>query len=194
MNKIGIVAAVISRVFDPFILFFLLMLLGAVRGGVYGYDLFELMMLVVFGMIVPPMVILFWAVRAKKVSNWDISIRRQRVYAFCIFSLFLLFDGLIVKSFHVEEISQLFSLFISAFIGIFCITLFWKISGHVTTLALTIGIIMHWYGSSYWPLLLIIPLLSWSRVRLRRHTVMQTIGGGIYGLIASSFAGAIGML
>ena len=188
------IAHVASRIFDPFIVFFFLLIMASVRGGATGMNLVSTVVVLVGGMIVPPMLLLFWAVRTKKVSNWDISDRRQRVWAFLLFFLFLFFDVFIIKALHNEALSQLFILFIVSFIGTFCITLFWKISGHVSTLALVIGMILHWYGFSWWPLLLLLPFLSWSRVVLKRHTVAQTIGGSIYGLLVTYIASSIGFV
>ena len=62
------------------------------------------------------------------------------------------------------------------------ITSRWKISVHAATAA----------AATTWssllletplPALLIVPLVAWSRVRLRRHTVLQTVAGGVLGFV-----------
>lgn len=194
MNTKLFIAQVTSRILDPFIVFFSLMIMAASQGGATGLNLLYILSMIVIGIIVPPMFLLLWAVRTKKVSNWDISNRSQRVWAFMILFLFLFIDVFIIKTFHNEELSRLFTVCIVSFIGTFCITLFWKISGHASTLALAIGMILHWYGFLWWPLLLLLPFISWSRVVLKRHTVAQTIGGSMYGLLVAYIASSIGFV
>lgn len=185
-------ATSISRILDPFIVFFSLMVMAILRGGATGINLVSTICILGIGIIVPPMLLLLWAVRTKKVTNWDISNRSQRVWAFLILFLFLFVDVFIIKTIHNEELSRLFMVSFISFIGTFAITLFWKISGHASTLALAIGMILHWYGFLWWPLLVLLPLMSWSRVILHRHTIAQTIGGSIYGLLVVYIATLIG--
>jgi hypothetical protein len=194
MNKKPMVARVISRILDPFIVFFFLMIMATLHGEASGKDFIPTLFVIVVGILVPPMLLLLWAVRTKKVSNWDVSNRRQRVWVFLILFLFLFLDVFIIKSLHNHVLSQLYIMFLISFIGMFLITLFWKISGHLSTLAITIGIVLHWYGFSWWPLLVLLPLLSWSRVVLQRHTTAQTIGGSVYGLLVTYIASLLGFV
>lgn len=192
MNGRLLSARIISRMFDPFIVFFSLITIATVRGGTLGTDLVSAVGVIIVGMLLPPLLLLFWAVRTKKVSNWDISDRKQRVWAFLILFLFLILDAWIISTFHNSVLSQLFTVSIVSFIGTFLITLFWKISGHLSTLAFAIGMILHWYGFMWWPLLFLLPILCWSRVVLQRHTVAQTIAGSVYGLLVTYIAASIG--
>ncbi len=174
-------AKIISRMLDPFIVFFSLMIMASLQGGASGKDLLFTLFVIVVGILVPPMSLLLWAVRTKKVTNWDVSNRKQRVWVFLIFFFFLFIDMFIINLLHNEELSNLFIFVIISFIGTFAITLFWKISGHLSTLASGISMILHWYGWNWWPILLFLPILAWSRVVLKRHTLAQTIGGILYG-------------
>jgi membrane-associated phospholipid phosphatase len=60
------------------------------------------------------------------------------------------------------------------------ITLHWKISVHCATAAGVATVLWMFLGASL-PLLLGVPLIAWSRVRLRRHTLAQTIAGSVLG-------------
>jgi membrane-associated phospholipid phosphatase len=64
---------------------------------------------------------------------------------------------------------------------IYIITLYWKISVHCATAAGVTTVIWMLLGTSL-PLLLVVPVLAWSRVRLRRHTLCQTIAGSVLGV------------
>ncbi len=187
-------ATIISRLLDPFLVFFSLMIMASLQGGASGKELLSTLFVIVVGILVPPVSLLLWAVRTKKVTNWDVSNRRQRVWVFLIFSLFLFIDMFIIKSLHNEELLRFFIVCLVSFVGTFFITLFWKISGHLSTLAIAIGMILHWYGFLWLPLLLLLPILCWSRVILKRHTLAQTIGGSIYGLLVVYIAATMGFV
>ena len=67
------------------------------------------------------------------------------------------------------------------------ITFFWKISAHLAANSFVIAVIMFSAiggsafggGWQWWPLLLILPVVAWARVVRKKHTVMQTIIGGV---------------
>ena len=66
---------------------------------------------------------------------------------------------------------QTFLTVLISFAGFSLITFFWKISGHAFINALVTGYIIQWFGWSWWPVLLIVPLVSWSRVVRKDHTL-----------------------
>ena len=61
------------------------------------------------------------------------------------------------------------------------ITLRWKISGHCTSAAGLAFLTVALYGENVIPLTLIVPIIAWSRIRLRRHTIPQTLAGSFLG-------------
>jgi membrane-associated phospholipid phosphatase len=63
---------------------------------------------------------------------------------------------------------------------IFGITLWWKISVHSAAAAGVATLIWSLIGATL-PLLAGVVIIAWSRVRLRRHTVAQTIAGAALG-------------
>lgn len=176
-------ASLISRLFDPFIIFFVILYLIALQGGLTGISLVSFLFTVLIAVVLPPVGLLYFAVKKKLITNWDISDRKQRVRAFIVFSILFVIDFLIIRTFHNAIITQVFTEFLIWFIGFFLITLFWKLSGHTGVATLFIGLIMYWYGIQFWPLIMIIPLIAWSRVVLKRHTIAQVAGGVVYSII-----------
>ena len=59
------------------------------------------------------------------------------------------------------------------------ITFFWKISAHLAANSFVIAVVMVLFGWQWWPVLLILPVVAWARVIRKKHTVMQTIAGGV---------------
>lgn len=65
---------------------------------------------------------------------------------------------------------------------IFLVTLRWKISVHTAAAAGGATLIWTLLGTAL-PFLLVVPLIAWSRVRLRHHTLPQTLSGALLGSI-----------
>ena len=60
---------------------------------------------------------------------------------------------------------------------ILLITLRWKISVHTSTAAGMTVLILGVAGLAAAPVVITVPLIAWSRVKLHRHTLMQTLAG-----------------
>ena len=176
-------ATIISRLFEPFVLLLIIIVMALIRGGTVGIPLIQTLAVVFFGMIIPPVIALLIALRTKKISNWDMSNRKQRVRACLVFFLFMIIDFFLIRMLAIPALSQLFLFLFFVFIGFFLITLFWKISGHMLVATIAVCIWIHWFGlATTWYLLGILPLLGWSRLVLKRHTLAQIIGGVVYGV------------
>jgi membrane-associated phospholipid phosphatase len=66
------------------------------------------------------------------------------------------------------------------------ITLRWKISGHCTAVAGLVVLALALFGENLLPSTLLIPLVAWSRIRLKRHTPAQTVAGSFMGAVIVS--------
>lgn len=189
-----LVATIISRLFDPFVLFFILIFSILLRANIVGVDLIVNMAWIVLVVFIPPVILLFRSIQTKKISNWDMSNRKERVRALAVFQLVLIVDIAIIWFMHIPLLTNLFLFFFATFIGFFIITLFWKVSGHLSTATICIGLMCMWYGWVLWPLFLFLPILAWSRVKLKRHTTAQTIGGIVYGGTLVVFGKMLGLI
>ena len=76
---------------------------------------------------------------------------------------------------------------ITVFSGIvmMVITFWWKISMHASSLGGAATMLTVLYGGVMLPLFVLLVLVSWSRVVLRRHTVTQVIAGSLAGIALS---------
>ena len=62
------------------------------------------------------------------------------------------------------------------------ITFWWKISQHVASTAASTALMTAALGLWAAPIMLLIPLVAWARVKVGAHTVLQTMAGGVAGL------------
>lgn len=142
---------------------------------------------ILFGMIVPYlyMVLLF---RRKIINDFHVPDREDRIkpliianisYIIGYFVLYILDAPLFLKS--------IFAVYVITTIILTAITSFWKISFHaswITFIGVTFYILL---GRWALFLLLLIPLVGWARVNIKRHTVMQIILGSALSAVISLF-------
>ena len=121
-------------------------------------------------------------VRNKIFANWDVSVRSQRPL---LFSAFLLFGIIYLLGLYILKAPFiLFVVILSLISGVILVSTInikIKVSIHVATIsALILGVILG-FGASFAFLLIIIPLVGWSRIRIDRHTLSEVIVGWITG-------------
>lgn len=121
-----------------------------------------------------------------RISDWHISRREERlqlplvITSFAVtispIALLLLFDG---PRFLLVTFSAAF--FLVAFNLL--VTVAWKISQHVSAIAASATLITAALGIAAAPVLLLIPLVAWARIKVGAHTPLQTIAGGASGAL-----------
>ncbi|HEX9921378.1 MAG TPA: phosphatase PAP2 family protein [Anaerolineae bacterium] len=140
-------------------------------------------------LVVPPLGYLMWLVRRGLLKDIYIPNRRKRITPLVFMMIWLLFLwGLIRYLGAPPTVESLFVITIMLFGILGAITLFWKISFHagIVSAAVTTAVILG--GYSTWPVTLLVPLVGWSRVRLRRHTPRQVLYGSLLGMLITLFA------
>ena len=113
-----------------------------------------------------------------KFSDIDVSIRSQRVgpFLFGITSSLIGFFILQLNNAPKNLETVLLTASILGFI-LMIITFWWKISMHASGLSGTVTFLAVLYGRMLLLAFLLVALVGWSRVVLRRHTTAQVIGG-----------------
>lgn len=128
-------------------------------------------------------VFILFCVQRKKFTDMDVSKREQRPLLFLIsISAALLY---VVGLFFLHGPFILFVIAFGIIMGIAIasvINIYIKASIHVATVSALIFAVAMAYGGFYQLLLLLILLVAWSRVRIKRHTLQETIVGGVLGI------------
>jgi len=137
--------------------------------------------------ILPPTIYIMYLVRKGIVTDFHLNVREERKKPFqlmtantaVVFLIMLLLGApkLILIVIATAILQLLFMLII---------TLRWKISGHCTAVAGLVVLTLALFGENLLPLILLIPLVAWSRIRLKRHTLAQTIAGSFMGALIVS--------
>ncbi len=116
------------------------------------------------------------AFKGKKISDLDLTKRRERYRPIFVVAACLLMSLVVIYFFGNRE---LFSLSALLFLLIFLngiITVFWKISFHMAINTVFVILINYFYHWSFVYLLVFLPLIFWSRLTLKKHTVNQLLG------------------
>jgi len=176
------VARVVSRIGSPPVSAVIgIVIMASAIGGSTGW-LWALIYLV---LSVPlPALYVVWKVRRGEITDFHIQVREQRLKPY---GVILICTALGLLIMHMGHAPQLMLLVAAAgwlqIALLFVVNLWWKISAHCAAAAgigvLAIGTV----GVAAWPLLLSVPVIGWSRVRLQRHSVSQTIAGTGLGLL-----------
>ena len=139
--------------------------------------------------VLTPLSFLVWQLRRGSITDLDIQLREQRrntllvtIGGFALTWLVMLLGG------APPALTLLAGAGMLQWIIIFAITMRWKVSIHSTSATGVAILILRIFGLSAVPLVISIPLIAWSRVKLRHHTPAQTIVGVILGAIVSWLA------
>src|SRR5579885_2123072 len=131
-----------------------------------------------------PMIYILIGVRSGKYTDVDLSLRTQRAGPF-LFSIVSTTVGLLLLTFMHGPKNLQTLLLITTISGVLMMvtTLWWKISIHASSLSGAVTILTSLYGSIVLPAYLLVVLVSWSRVVLRRHTIAQVVAGSVASII-----------
>lgn len=184
-------ATLVSRVFDPILVSLAVLIIAFAKSGLPQARMLQLFLVVTVIAIVIPGVLFFQAIRHKKLDGWDLQNRAARITPFFVELLFLLAAYALIVFYGNAFLQSVWLLFLVIWAGFLVITLFWKISGHTTTTTLAALLFVRWFGLSWWPLFLAIPLVGWSRVARKNHTAAQVVGGALYSMILVLLMGMI---
>jgi len=135
--------------------------------------------------LVGPLLILRRELRRGGISDWHISNRKERLRPIPVLLSFLVVIIPLVLLIVLRGPRLLLVGAVIALLLVVCnlvITLGWKISQHVSSIAASTTLIAATLGIGAAPVLLLIPLVAWARVKVKAHTVLQTIAGGVVGV------------
>lgn len=132
--------------------------------------------------------LIFFAISYKLgwVSDIDLSERKERPAFLVVFVASLLVLSIIL---YVIEVPEKF--FVYVFSGLVMaalaslITLYWKISFHTAITTSVVTAILILGGLRFWPFIIIIPLLGWSRIVLKKHSFWQVVSGSLLAFVVT---------
>jgi len=151
-----------------------------------GPVLYWTVLAIVLFILIPTLYVLS-LVRRGHVTDFHMKIREQRAWPLIII---LLIASLVFSALYFGGAPRLLliisSVAIIQLMLIVLITFRWKISGHCTAAAGLAVFVVALFGQSLLPILLLVPIIAWSRIRLDRHTFAQSIAGIFLGVATAA--------
>jgi len=151
----------------------------------------------VFSIVVPASAVL-WELRHGRISGWDIPDRRQRMRPAVVGTAVvgaLAPLGIIVAFNGPAALLAIYAAGLTVTILSLGITSVWKISQHALSIGSATTFLYAVLGTMAAPLLLLIPLVCWARVRAGAHTRWQVIAGAAMGVsITPLYLRAFGLI
>ena len=185
MSKEKIAKAISTMTQPPIItipLFLIISVLLSFENGTFNVNDFIVLEVIsiVFASILPIAIILLWSKRLN--TDFDISNRQDRFVPLVVGILSYFIGVLVCLALNVNHFLTLLLLCYSVNTGVvLLITLKWKISVHTTGISGPIAALILLLGPLGAIFAVIYPLVIWSRVLLKKHTLSQAICGGVQG-------------
>ncbi len=179
------VARAVSTVCNPFVVpLVLFVLLCAGTTHAFWQFWYRLSVCALFTSI-GPMFFLLWLYTSDRISDLDMSDREERRKVFMIFVIFYLIGTVTLWLTHAPAIlTASMAGYTAAAIVVQQITRFWKISTHAVGITAPVVALTYLYGWDPLPFLILIPLVGWSRVYLKAHTIAQVCAGTLLGAVS----------
>ena len=179
------VARTVSTVCNPFVVplvLFVLLCAGATHTTAgFWYRLSICALFTSIG----PMFFLLWLYATDRIGDLDISEREERQKVFSLFVIFYLCGTLVLLLTHAPAIlSASMAGYTAAAFVVQQITRHWKISTHAVGITAPLVALTYLYGEEPLPFLILIPLVGWSRVYLKAHTLAQVLAGIALGALS----------
>ena len=180
------VARIFSTVCNPFLtsLALFVILAGARSNG--ATDFWVLLFNSAFFTSIAPMLFIFYLYATDRISDLDMSIRRERERVFIAFVVFYALGALDLWLIRAPAImtASMAAYAVSALI-VQWITRYWKISTHALGITAPLVALTVLFGQRPAPFYVLIPIVGWSRVYLRAHTVPQVVAGTLLALVTT---------
>lgn len=170
------IATIISRLFDPVWLIPGMLALAA------GWSLFNglrwrfiVILLLIDGLI--PFLYFVHLLSTKEISDWDTTKREQRIKLYG-FTLVVHGIGIIIAIlFRKVILAEILFIFWMMALMFTLISFRWKISIHTGVSAATVVFLGLLFGARWWWLFMIVALVAWARVVMKKHSFWQAATG-----------------
>jgi membrane-associated phospholipid phosphatase len=177
-------ARILSTVCNPFItsLALFVILAGARSNGTA--DFLILLLNSAFFTSIAPMLFIFYLYATDRISDLDMSIRKERERVFIVFVILYGLGAVDLWLIHAPAImTASMAGYAGSALIVQWITRYWKISTHALGFTAPLVVLTVLFGERPLPFYALIPLVGWSRIYLRAHTLLQVCAGTLLAIV-----------
>jgi membrane-associated phospholipid phosphatase len=178
-------ARIFSTVLNPFLTALALFVIVAHEKAKDTPTFWFLLFTSTFFTSIGPMLYVLWLYATDQISDLDMSVRSERERVFFIFVVFYFIGTLVLLGVHAPALlTASMAGYTGAALVTQYITRYWKISTHALGISAPLVVMIYLYHLQPLPFLVLIPIVGWSRVWLRAHTVLQVAAGTALGIVS----------
>ncbi len=174
------IANLASNILNPFLVSLVIILLLSFKSTSSTLDAVKWSLISIAVSILPVFSVIIYFVRNRRLESPFINVRKQRTKIYllagvcasvgCIIFLYL-GAPLTLKATFVAGLS--------AVVVFMCVNLLWKISLHTAFVTASVTVLIILYGSIAAVTVVLVPLIAWSRIELKHHSLAQVTTGAL---------------
>lgn len=127
--------------------------------------------------------------KTKRISNADITERKERIIPFFVVTLIYGAYLLATMFFDAPDIFKILAVYyFTPALILSMVTVFWKVSVHTAGVTQLVALLMIIFGSQALILAPLIVLTGWLRIHMKSHTIWQVLGGIVVALVSIAVA------
>ena len=181
-------ARIFSTIFNPFLTALALFVILAHEKATDNVSFWYLLFSSTFFTSIGPMLYVLWLYATGRITDLDMSVSSERQKVFGVFVVFYGLGTVVLYALHAPTLmTASMAGFTAASLIVQFITRSWKISTHALGVTAPLVVLIYLYGAQPLPFLVLIPIVGWSRVWLRAHTILQVVAGTALGGLSVLF-------
>jgi membrane-associated phospholipid phosphatase len=178
------IARLISNLFNPFLVSFIAIVLLVWHTAVSPASAFKWGAVALILSVIPVFSFMLYQVRRKKIDSIFPEGQGQRKLSYLVASVIAAVGCLVMWYFNAPQL--LTYSFIAGMVAVvifMVINIYWKISVHTAFISAAAVVLTAVFGVKAAWIFLLLPLVAWSRLELKMHTLAQVIAGAILAVI-----------
>jgi len=172
------IANLTSNILNPFLVSLVLILLLSFKSTSSALDAVKWSLISIAVSILPVFGVIIYLVRSQKLESAFINVRKQRTKIYLLAGVCAGIGCIILP--YLEAPKELMATFVaglSAVVVFMCVNFLWKISLHTALVTASVTVLIILYGSIAAVTVVLVPLIAWSRIELKHHSLAQVITG-----------------
>jgi membrane-associated phospholipid phosphatase len=173
-------ARLISNILNPFLVSGIVTVLLAVKATSSVADAVKWALISLALSVLPIFTVVIYLVRKKKLDGFFANPREQRYIVYILASIMGAIGCCLLWYLDAPELlAAAFTAGLIAIVIFTGINYFWKISVHTAFMAASVAVIIMVYGAAAAWVFVFLPMIVWSRIESKQHSLAQVIAGGL---------------
>ncbi len=174
------IANLTSNTLNPFLVSLVLILLLSFKSTSSTLDAVKWSLVSIAISILPVFSVIIYLVRKQRLESPFIITRKQRTKIYLVAGVCAGIGCIIFPYLGVPPtLRATFVAGLSAVVVFMCVNLLWKISLHTAFVTASVTVLIILYGSIAAVTVVLVPLIAWSRIELKHHSLTQVIAGAL---------------